>query len=103
MIEKYKTDKQRASAGEPVDELGGASQTISVNVPFSGPSEWNRLRSLILSAPGVVGVDVSTLAPDGAVIRLMFEGDVAEMQASIQAIGLELTQNSSGWTIQPLS
>ncbi len=45
-------------------------------VPFAGPSEWNRLRSRILSTPGVVGLDVSSLGGDGAVVKLTVMGDM---------------------------
>lgn len=106
MIEKYKSDKQKAvaqsEAAKSQDEAN-ASHSIPVAVPFSSPSEWNGIRSRILSAPGVIGVDVSTLAGNGAVIRLMYVGDLQAMQSSIQAAGLQMSQVGGSWVIQPLS
>jgi hypothetical protein len=71
-------------------------------VPFSGPSEWNGLRSRILSTPGVTGLDVSSLGADGAVVALSFVGSPEDMQSSMQASGLNMTHGGSGWQIQPL-
>ncbi len=99
MVDKYKSDKARASDGQ-MDAEAAVSSSVPVSVPFSGPSEWNAIRSRILSAPGVIGVDVSTLAGDGAVIRLMYVGDLSEVQASMQVIGLQLSQVGGAWVIQ---
>ncbi len=101
MVDKYKSDKAQASAGEASSDAG-VSSSIPVAVPFSSPSEWNAIRSRILSAPGIIGVDVSTLAGDGAVIRLMFVGDLLEVQTSMQATGLQLSQVGGNWVIQAL-
>ncbi len=101
MVEKYKQDRLKAAAAQRQAEAS-KSHSIPVTVPFAGPTEWNGLRARILSTPGVIGVDVSTLAADGAVIRLMFVGELEAMQNSIQATGLQLSQVGSNWVIQPL-
>lgn len=101
MIDKYKSDAAKAKAQQA---NGGAavSSSIPVTVPFSGPSEWNGIRSRILSAPGVIGVDVSTLSGNGAVIRLMYVGDLQTVQTSMQGTGLQMSQIGGSWVIQPL-
>ena len=101
MIDKYKSDQGKALAQASQDQ-SGVSSSIPVTVPFSGPSEWNGIRSRILSSPGVIGVDVSTFAADGAVIRLMYVGDLPFVQASMQATGLQMSQIGGNWVIQPL-
>lgn len=106
MVEKYKSDRQKAMALAEADKAqqeANVSQSIPVAVPFTSPSEWNGIRSRILSTPGVIGVDVSTLAGNGAVIRLMYVGDLQTMQDSIQSTGLQMTQVGGSWVIQPLS
>ncbi len=106
MVDKYRSDKQKAVAqSEAEGGFGGdgESASIPVTVPFASPSEWNGIRSRILSTPGVIGVDVSTLAGNGAVIRLMYVGDLTEMQNSIQEMGLTLSQVGGSWIIQPLT
>ena len=101
MIDKYKSDQGKAIAQAGQDQ-SGVSSSIPVTVPFSGPSEWNGIRSRILSSPGVIGVDVSTFAADGAVIRLMYVGDLPFVQASLQGTGLQMSQIGGNWVIQPL-
>ncbi len=99
MIDKYRSDKSRA---QQVSADARVSHSIPVSVPFASPSEWNAVRSRILSAPGIIGVDVSTLAADGAVIRLMYVGDLQEVQTSMQGTGLEMSQIGGNWVIQSL-
>ena len=99
MVDKYKSDKLKV---QQVDDEANVSRSIPVTVPFSGPSEWNAIRSRILSSPGIIGVDVSTLAGDGAVIRLMYVGDLQFVQSSMQGTGLQMSQIGGNWVIQPL-
>ena len=101
MLDKYKSDEAKAKA-EQAGTGADVSSSIPVTVPFSGPSEWNGIRSRILSSPGVIGVDVSTLAADGAVIRLMYVGDLQFVQTSMQGTGLQMSQIGGSWVIQPL-
>jgi hypothetical protein len=105
MLEKFKSGvaKVAAQASEQKQQAdANARKTISVRVPFGGPSEWNGLRSRILSTPGVTGLDVSSLGADGAVVALSFVGDPADMQSSMQASGLNMTRAGGGWLISPL-
>lgn len=101
MIDKYKSDKAKANA-EQVSADANVSSSIPVAVPFSSPSEWNAIRSRILSSPGIIGVDVSTLGGNGAVIRLMYVGDLQFVQTSMQATGLQMSQIGGNWVIQSL-
>ena len=99
MIDKYRSDKSRA---QQVSADASVSHSIPVTVPFTSPSEWNAVRSRILSSPGIIGVDVSTLAADGAVIRLMYVGDLQVVQTSMQGTGLQMSQIGGNWVIQSL-
>jgi hypothetical protein len=102
MTEKYKQIRSREIAAARAEKEAQTSRAIPVAVPFSSPSEWNAIRSRILSAPGVIGVDVSTLGGNGAVIQLMFTGSVENMQGSLQRTGLNLAQVGGTWVIQPM-
>ncbi len=104
MIEKYKSDQNKLAAQAQAakdEQAANASHSIPVSVPFTSPSEWNGIRSRILSTPGVIGVDVSTLAGNGAVVRLMYVGNLEATQNSMQATGLQLSQIGGSWVIQP--
>lgn len=96
MVEKFRSDSARILAGDVQRE------TLQVAVPFSGPSDWNRVRSQILSTPGVVGLDVSSLAGDGAVVKLTISGEIYTVQESFKASGLQLFQAGDSWVIQPI-
>jgi hypothetical protein len=105
MVEKYKSGAARAEAAaaeKKQQASANARKTISARVPFSGPSQWNGLRSRILSTPGVTGLDVSSLGGDGAVVALTFVGTPGDMQSSMQASGLNLSREGGGWLIAPL-
>jgi len=98
MLDKFRSDASRLAAG------GGDAnrQSFAVAVPFSGPSDWNRLRSLILSTPGVVGLDVSSLGGDGAVVKLTVTEDIDMIEGSFRSNGLQLFKAGDSWVIQPL-
>lgn len=98
MTTKYKQDLAKASA----NEVAGTRSSMSVAVPFASPTEWNRIRSRILAAPNVVGVDVSTLSFDGAVVVLSYTNTVERLQESMQSAGLNMSQIGGTWVIQPL-
>jgi hypothetical protein len=99
MIEKFRSDSAKQAAGEA---SASRRQSLSVAVPFAGPSEWNRLRSRILSTPGVVTLDVSSLGGDGAVVKLVVMGDMDQIEGRFRSSGLQLFQAGGAWVIQPL-
>jgi hypothetical protein len=99
MIEKYKSNASRTS---DADGSTSKRQSLSVAVPFAGPSEWNRLRSRILSTPGVVSLDVASLGGDGAVVKLLITGGVESLEDKFRSSGLELSRAGGAWVIQPL-
>lgn len=99
MIEKFRSDSSRQASGEGV---AARRQSLQVAVPFGGPSEWNRLRSQILSTPGVVGLDVASLGGDGAVVRLTVMGDMDSIEGRFRTSGLQLFRSGESWVIQPL-
>jgi hypothetical protein len=105
MVEKFKSGAAKVAA-QAADQKrlteANARKTLTVRVSFSGPSEWNGLRSRILSTPGVTGLDVSSLGADGAEVALTFIGSPDEMQSSMQASGLSLSRAGGGWLIAPL-
>jgi hypothetical protein len=101
MVDKLKSGVAKVADQKRQSDVN-ARKTLTVRVPFSGPSQWNGLRSRILSTPGVTGLDVSSLGADGAVVALTFVGTPEDMQSSMQASGLTLAHGSDGWQIVPL-
>ena len=101
MVEKFKSGAAKVAEQKRAAEVN-AKKVLRVQVPFSGPSEWNGLRSRILSTPGVTGLDVSSLGVDGASVSLTYVGTPEDLQSSMQASGLNLTNSGAGWAISQL-
>lgn len=101
LVKSYKEVAAKLAAEEAA-RSANTSQSLAVSVPFTSPREWNAIRSRILTTPNVVGVDLSTLNADGAVIRLVFTRTVEELQGNMQAAGLSLANTGSAWIIQPM-
>jgi hypothetical protein len=99
MMDKFHNDQAKiaAKAANP-----NAPQSVAVAIPFTSPTAWNGLRARILSTPGVIGVDVTTLDGQGASAKLIYSGNLDEMQSSLQASGLQMTRSSGAWTIAPI-
>ena len=105
LVDSYKANAAQmaaASAAGTAAKNAGKSQSMAVAVPFASPREWNAIRSRILTAPNVIGVDLSSLSADGAVIRLMFTNSVPELQGNMQRVGLTLAQYGATWVIQAM-
>jgi hypothetical protein len=102
MVEKYRSNASRLSADADGIANANKRQSMSVAVPFAGPSEWNRLRARILSTPGVVGLDVSSLGGDGAVVKLSVTGGLESLEGKFRSSGLQLSRAGGAWVIQPL-
>ena len=101
LMNKYKDSAAKAAA-DAAGSSGSASQSIAVAVPFTSPTQWNGIRSRILSTPNVKAVDVSTLSSDGAVIKLVFSNTVENLQSNMQRTGLSLSQIGQSWVIRTM-
>ncbi len=103
-VGKYRSDRAKIVAVRAQEEAVKAKgpQGLSVVVSFESPSQWNGIRSRILSTPGVTGVEVASLDVAGATVRLKFTGEVGDVQSSLQASGMRLEQGGGGWVIQQL-
>ena len=100
--ETYKTREAKIAAAELSARNANRKQAMAVAVPFSSPREWNAIRSRILTTPNVLGVDLSTLSVEGAVIKLSFSRSLEDLQGNLQRTGLKLSQYGSTWVIQPM-
>lgn len=102
LIKAYSKHQAKVAEAADAEKNANRRQSIAVSVPFASPSEWNRIRSQILATPNVIGVDVSTLSIEGAVIKLQFSNTMPKLQDNMQRAGLKLSQFGETWVIQPL-
>ena len=100
--DSYKKAEAKTAAAQEAAKNANQTQSMAVAVPFSSPREWNAIRSRILTTPYVIGVDLSTLSAEGAVIKLMFNHSVEDLQGNLQRAGLTLSQFGATWVIQQM-
>jgi len=99
MIDKFRSDLSKL-ANRAANS--NAPQSIAVAIPFTSPTAWNGLRARILSTPGVVGVDVTSLDGQGASARLLYSGNLDDIQTSFQATGLQMQRSTGTWVIEQI-
>jgi hypothetical protein len=107
MLEKWRTVKIKMAAearaqAEAERQATRASSSLAVAVPFTGIHQWNGIRARLISTPGVIGVDVSTIAENGAVIQLAFLDSLETLQSALSGSGLRLVHAGGTWVLQPL-
>ena len=109
MLDKWRSTRlklvaeQRARAeAERQQAAAYSAQSVAVAVPFSGIDKWNSIRARLLNVPGVVGVDISTIAASGAVIRLAYSNSFEALQSSLAGNRMKLVQRGGSWVLQPM-
>jgi len=60
------------------------------------------IRAKLLTVPGIVGIDISTIAGTGAVIKIAYANSFQALQDSLRGSGLKLVQMGRTWVLQPL-
>lgn len=95
--------KARAEAERAAQEAAAQQgpRAVSVAVPFKSPVQWNAIRGRLMGTPGVVGIDVSTISGNGAVIRLTYASSLQNLQGALAGSGLRLEQVGGRWVLQP--
>lgn len=109
MLDKWRSVRlklvaeQRARAEvERQQAAAYSSQSLAVAVPFAGIDKWNGIRAKLLTVPGIVGIDISTIAGTGAVIKIAYANSFQALQDSLRGSGLKLVQMGRTWVLQPL-
>jgi hypothetical protein len=109
MIEKWRATRAKLAAEERARKeaerqaalAAQGPQRLAVTVRFRSVGEWSSIKSRIAGTPGVVGVDVASIALSGAVIRVTHKASIQDLQNSLLAGGLSLNQEGGAWVIQP--
>jgi Uncharacterized protein conserved in bacteria (DUF2066) len=98
---KAKADAEKAAQQAAADAASQGPRAVSISVPFKSPVQWNAIRGRLVGTPGVVGVNVSSIAVDGAVIRLTYAKTLQNLQDALSGSGLRLEQVGGKWVLQP--
>ena len=73
---------------------------MRVAVPFAGLGEWNVIRERISETEGVGAIDVRQLSAKGAVVDIVFSGDLGQLETQLAQNGFELTAIGDTWVLQ---
>ncbi len=76
----------------------GSSMTVAV--PFTSIGEWNNIRQRIASTIGIGSVSVRRLSSQGAVVDIVFSGDLGELNSQLAQSGFKLTDIGDTWVLQ---
>lgn len=82
-------------------KLGRADGSImTMSVPFSSLGEWNNIRQTITATSGVGSLEVKRLSSRGAVVDVVFSGNLRELNDQFAQSGFELSDIGDTWVLQ---
>ena len=73
---------------------------MAMLVPFTSPSQWTAIRGRLVATGGVASVDISSMAPDGAIVQLGYSVPFEQLQAALSGNGLFLQMVGQQWVLQ---
>ncbi len=77
-----------------------AGNSMQVAVPFGTLGEWNQIRQRINTTVGVESVQVKRLSAKGAIIDIIFAGDLGVLSGELERSGFELSDIGDTWVLQ---
>ena len=81
---------EAVSAARLVDE------TVFLRVAFDGLRDWQKIRARLQRVPGVRDMQVNSLSPRGADVRLAYPGGASRLQAQLSSYGFRIDQSDAG-------
>lgn len=77
-----------------------AGNSMQVAVPFGSLGEWNTIRQRINTTAGVESVQVKRLSAKGAIVDIIFAGDLGILSGELERSGFELSDIGDTWVLQ---
>ncbi len=77
-------------------------ETVFLRVSFRGLRGWQRIRKKLQRIPGVQKMQVNSLSPRGADVRLLYPGGIDRLQAQLVAYGLRIEQQGNEAVLRAL-
>ena len=88
-----------AAQSVQISATGGA-QPIAVSVAFVSLAQWQQLRQVIETTPGVTGIDVQGLTSRSAQLNVMYPPGGQALSDALARRGLRLVPDGNGWFLQ---
>jgi hypothetical protein len=91
-----------AGAGVPVWEAAttGNGQDVTLIAEFSGPGQWDQIRSQLLDTPGIDALNILSVSDHDANVSLTYPGGAQRLASALGARGLVLMNSRSGWVLR---
>jgi len=88
--------------GEPSQEIGHrlVDETFFMRVTFRGLRDWQQIRKRLQRIPGVRKIEVNSLSPRGADVRMSYPGGVDQLQTRLSPYGFSIDRNSGNLTLR---
>jgi hypothetical protein len=79
----------------------GPVALISAAVPLADLASWVQIRRELAGLPEVRSVQVESFAQTEARVTIGYEGDLPQLAAAVERVGLSLAQENDGWHLRP--
>lgn len=77
-------------------------ETIFMRVTFRGLRDWQQIRKRLQRIPGVQKMQVNSLSPRGADLRMNYPGGATHLQKQLASYGFAIDQNGNELTLRSI-
>jgi len=93
----------QAASDTPVWEAstGGGGEDVTFVAEFSGPGQWDQIRTQLLDTPGIDSLNILSVSDHDANITLKFVGGIRGLANTLAARGLRFANTETGWVLRP--
>ena len=77
-------------------------ETVFMRVMFRGLRDWQQIRKRLSRIPGVQKMQVNSLSPRGADVRMNFPGGATHLQSQLASYGFAIEQNGKDLVLRSL-
>ena len=92
------------SSAEQAQEVGRrlVNETFFMRVTFRGLRDWQRIKRRLQRIPGVQELEVNSLSPRGADVKMSYPGGANRLQARLSPYGFAMERNGSDLTLRSI-
>ncbi len=86
------------------EEIGRrlVDETFFMRIAFSGLRDWQQIKKRLQRIPGVRKIDVNSLSPRGADVRMSYPGGVNRLETRLSPYGFSIERDGSNLTLRSM-
>jgi len=77
-------------------------ETFFMRIAFSGLRDWQQIKKRLQRIPGVRKIDVNSLSPRGADVRMSYPGGVDRLETRLSPYGFSIDRDGSNLTLRSI-